>query len=485
MYSLAHVYPSERKDGLADQLQKVGSVAVITAPIKTDTKSEFTRVLSFLQKNSASVNSIEELIGENHMDLSLIVSVLASVGWNQNDDIFMPAELWKAKSTAAHKPINDMHDSTVILGHMIESYAVDKAGAPFHIGPSGSVSGNIDDADFDIEVAGVLYSGLEELSDRISEILTKAMAGEIFVSMEAWFPKFAYGLLDGNTGVTHVVERNENTAFLTKHLRIFGGSGVYQGHRVGRILQDFIFGGKGIVNEPANPESVIRLVANKTAAFENTDLEKLSEGGVEGMTEKEIQALKDKLEQAETGLQEKDKAIVELQAGADKVTELNGKIEEMTSTATESDEKLTALETKKAEIEKDLAETTERADKAESELSDIRKQEKGRERFAQLSEVRDVEDKEVTMAELAEMSDDEFIRLMKYAGPVKADAEETDKESNEEDDNVASASEALDNVDETNEADLQGGNETQEDVDAEGYLALAAGLFGRTVKNDK
>lgn len=483
MHTLAHIYAAEQEAGLADQLKRSGSVATVTAPIQLGPKADFAKVLAFLQRNLASVQSIEELIGDDQADLSLIVSVLASVGWNDNDDVFTPAELWKSRGTAAHKPINDMHDEQTILGHMIESYAVDK---------SGDKLDDMPDEDFDVEVAGVLYSGLDELAERVAEIIAKAQTNEIFVSMEAWFPRFGYGLIDPATGTTHIVERDEATAFLTKHLRIYGGTGEYEGYRVGRVLQDFVFGGKGIVDQPANPESVIRVAAIKAAAsssFENTNLETLSEGGVTGMTEKEIQALQEELKTAKAGIEAKDAAIAKLTDELGKASESVSKVEELTGAVAEAAERIKALEDEKAENEKNLAEVTERAEKAEAELVEIQKAAKAKERLVKLAEVREVEDEKATLADIADMDDGEFERLLKYAGPAKAEEEEPEKEEEvepepekeeeaEAKEETEAATAALDDVDEPNEPDFQGGNETPEEVEAEGFLALAHGLLG-------
>jgi uncharacterized coiled-coil protein SlyX len=54
-----------------------------------------------------------------------------------------------------------------------------------------------------------------------------------------------------------VVARNETSAFLTKHLRVYGGKGEYEGYKVGRLLRNISFSGKGLVNKPANPRSII------------------------------------------------------------------------------------------------------------------------------------------------------------------------------------------------------------------------------------
>jgi len=478
MRTLDKIYDSEREAGLADLLSQTGSMAIITSPLKLNSDANFAKVLAFLQKNLASVQSVEELVGVEQEDLSLIVSVLASVGWNKNDDIFTPEELWKARGTAIHKPINDMHDSNTILGHMIESYAVDK---------SGNRLTDMPDTDYDVEVAGVLYSGLEELSERIGEILTKAQTNEIFVSMEAWFPTFGYGLIDPLTGTTHVIERTEATAFLTKHLRIYDGTGEYEGYRVGRVLQNFVFGGKGIVDKPANPESVIRVAAATSSNFENSNLETLSEGGVTSMTETEIQAMQEKLDKAEADVKSKDAEIAKLTEELTNANELVSKVEELTSTITEINEKLEALEGEKTESDKNLTEATDRAEKAETELAVIRKTGIAKNRLAKLSEVRDVENQEETLSDLIDMDDNEFERLLKYAGPVKAEETKEEVEVKEDEEVVSeteteteAATAALDEVVESkDDPDFQGGTETVEETEAEGFLALAHSLLDR------
>jgi hypothetical protein len=86
--------------------------------------------------------------------------------------------------------------------------------------------------------------------------------GEWFVSMECFFRGFDYGL-EYPDGVQRVVARNEETAWLTKHLLQYGGDGVYVDEKTGaevklsRVLRNITFSGKGLVRKPANDESVI------------------------------------------------------------------------------------------------------------------------------------------------------------------------------------------------------------------------------------
>ena len=74
--------------------------------------------------------------------------------------------------------------------------------------------------------------------------------------MECLFPDFDYALANEN-GETKIVKRDEESAFLTKHLRSYGGDGKYEDYKVGRLLRNLSFSGKGLVSKPANPRSVI------------------------------------------------------------------------------------------------------------------------------------------------------------------------------------------------------------------------------------
>lgn len=513
-----HIFEAEKADGLEQVLSDSaktrpdGSVAYATtvvAPAVHSDRSDFSEVIAFLQRNLASVTSVEELLGMDQPDLALIVSVLVSTGWNKNDDVFVPGELWAARKTPINKPMNDMHDDTRILGHIVDSYPVDKAG--------GRIDENLEPVpdDFDIEVAGVLYRALPSLSDRIDQIIDKANSGEMFVSMEAWFTDFDYSLLNPETGETEVLERKESTAFMTKHLRIYGGSGMFMNYRIGRVLKNIIFGGQGFVEDPANVDSVIRVAANQM-------VDANSEGGVTGM-EQELKDLQAKLEEATAALEEKDAKIVELES-------LSEKVEELTNSVTEAEEANKTLAEEKTEVESKLAEVTERAEKAESELEEIRKTEMARERMAKLSEVREVEDEDATLAELKEMSDETFELIMKYAGTAKSEeeveeveeeateaseeveeeevkeeetteaeaeteeeepkaeeeeakAEEEEVEESEEEESEAEA--ALAEAEEEDDPDFQGGTESKEDDKAKVAIATAYALLGQEQKEEE
>jgi len=227
------IYSAEQNDGISDLLER--SRANIECKFSISKDISFDSLIKELTK-AGDFQSVKDLIGQDEPDLALIVSILVSAGWNLNDDVFLPAELWKARHTPKHKPINNEHDETVILGHIIDSKAVDKTGKEIIYTQDTPIPDQ-----FDIEVAGVLYKSLPQIKDKVSNLLDQASKGELFVSMECWFDDLAYAIQDkSSTGNIQVIERKEDTAFLTKHLRVYGGTGEYKGYKIGRVLKNIV-----------------------------------------------------------------------------------------------------------------------------------------------------------------------------------------------------------------------------------------------------
>ena len=143
-----------------------------------------------------------------------------------------------------------MHNENDIIGHITGSYVVDRDGNP--------IDDDTQPDDFDIITEAVLYNSWTdpENRQRMNQIIAEIEEGKWFVSMECLFAGFDYALLDGS-GNAKLLERNEGSAFLTKHLRAYGGNGEYEGYKIGRSLRQISFSGKGLVSKPANPRSVI------------------------------------------------------------------------------------------------------------------------------------------------------------------------------------------------------------------------------------
>jgi hypothetical protein len=226
-------------------------------------------------------------------DLLYIKSVLVSTGANKNDDVFLPEEMWSAKSSPILKPVNWEHNTgreltleesetrpneivvgNQIIGVMYNTYVTDENGVIISEEKSKASDFEIPKS-FHIVDESVIYKGLYPKA--AARIESGAKESKLFVSMEAWFSDYDY--LVG----TKVVARNEETAFLEDTLKANGGNGTFGNDKVKRILRNIVFGGKGIVARPANEPSIIQSVTHEpTSAKINSAIAKNIIGNIEG-----------------------------------------------------------------------------------------------------------------------------------------------------------------------------------------------------------
>lgn len=231
------IYESEKNDGL----EKAVANNISVCEVKLHITNVFDKGL---EKARASLSP--ENIG-----LYKVPSILASVGWNKNTDVFLPEELFNARSTPVNKPFNYMHKESDIIGHTIASYVFTQDGELWLENQCPTVP-------FDIIDDSVIYTIYEEPEniERINKIIAEIEEGKWFVSMECVFPNFDYAFINSD-GTHEIVTRNKETAFLTKYLKSYGGPGQFNGKAIGRVLRNFVFSGKGLVDRPANERSII------------------------------------------------------------------------------------------------------------------------------------------------------------------------------------------------------------------------------------
>jgi len=238
------IYPQEILDGLSEKVQSSASVALeseilIDSDMAHPNKEEIEKTLAGYGFSNP-----------DQIDLFYLNSVLVSTGWNKNDDVFDASEAWAARDTPVDKQFNYMHDESDIIGHITGSMVVDRNG--------NKIDSEEPPQQFDIITSAVLYKSWSdpELRERMSQLISEIEDGKWAVSMECLFSDFDYSVVSPDGGMK-VVARNETSAFLTKHLRVYGGKGEYEGYKVGRLLRNISFSGKGLVNKPANPRSII------------------------------------------------------------------------------------------------------------------------------------------------------------------------------------------------------------------------------------
>ena len=425
------IYQSEIESGLSDLIQN-NTVAYCAQANLHKGSIEAAKVVI----NDADV--LEKIVAQNkdQMDLYYLESILVSTGWNKNDDVFSAQETWAARNTPEDKQFNFMHNEDDIIGHITGSYVVDRDGG--RLGPD-----SIAPDQFDIVTQAVLYTSWsgEEKRERMKKIIAEIEEGQWFVSMECLFPAFDYALQTAE-GQTKIIERNEASAFLTKHLRAYGGEGVYENYRIGRLLRNLAFSGKGLVSKPANPRSII---LDKNDLFDESKSQILTISSIKEINmsdvDKQVEDLRAELAQAKEANEAlKEKVLAEQQA------EFESKIQELEATIAEQAESLTAKDatiTEQAEAikngEKDMKEKME-------ELRDMKKKEAMMKRKAQLEEAGlDSEEASATVESFDGVDDQAFEAVVAVMKKKYADMHgDKDKKDKEEKDAKAEIEEELD-----------------------------------------
>lgn len=247
------IYDSEKS--IASLLEEKKSVAYIVQVQEGSVNTDIIDKALALGEKTCGTNLNQE-------DLFYIKTIMVTTGMNLNMDVFLADHTWAARTSPEDKPLNLNHDEKHIVGHITSNCVVDF---------SGNVIANDSETypqDFHIVTSAVVYKKWsdKDLQSRMNEVIASIKDGKKFVSMEAYFNDFDYFLVADNS--SQVVARNNDTAYLTKYLSCYGGNGVYNGRRVGRVLKNITFSGKGLVDNPANPQSIIlshddRSVANR------------------------------------------------------------------------------------------------------------------------------------------------------------------------------------------------------------------------------
>jgi hypothetical protein len=468
MTNAIKVFKREVSDGVAEAVKAQASIAYCTQA------TEFIQPTGIVDQKLS--NFAHKVIAENkdQIDLFYLESVLVSTGWNKNDDVFLREPTWAARNTPEDKQFNFMHNENDIIGHITGSYVLDKDGKRVTAAEEAPQQ-------FDIITQAVIYNSWSDPENkaRMEQILAEIKAGKWFVSMECLFAGFDYAITD-DKGKASLVERNEASAFLTKHLRSYGGTGEYEGYKVGRALRSIAFSGKGLVAKPANPRSVI--FANKSVAAFNADdkdIKKTFSG------EKKMADENKQLEQAFADLKaarEEAKAF-KLEWEAAKAKEIADKVKAFESTIAAKDTEITALKASikvgedavKATEAKVVAETAKvtvaeeatkavqtKLDEANKTIADAAKAAKTVARKAALVKAGIEADKiDAFIKNFEELPDAAFDSVVAAFPPAKDGKSKEEKEENKKGEASATTPEITEGL-ETSEASLVEGEEEDE-----------------------
>jgi hypothetical protein len=413
---------------------------------------------------------------------------LVSTGWNKNDDVFDLEETWGAKDTPVDKQFNFGHDESDIIGHITGSIVLDE---------DGNEVQNISNIDkFDIATSAVLYNSwtTPELRDRMENLIAEIEEGKWFVSMECLFNNFDYALITPE-GEKKVVSRDEASAFLTKHLRAYGGTGKYEGYAIGRLLRNIAFSGKGLVSNPANPRSVI---LNDVSPFASARAEEITNSNINMENKDMSEVLKEQIDElkAELAQAHETQNALKAEITQQKDEEFQSKTEAFEATVSEQETAVTeaqaaveAAEAKIAELEEAIAKKDEELAAANEKIEAHEAEKKLFARKSLLLEAGlDNEEVEEAIERFAEAGDEMFEEVvsliaLKKKGELppwlKKDEEDDEKkegmkkkaEVEAEEVETEEADEA--EAEETDEAEVEAEAEILEEVEEEAEAVLA------------
>lgn len=432
--------------------------------------------------NKHNVKHIKSLASVNDGDLYYVQSILVSSDWNKNDDIFDKAEVWAAKNTPEDKPTNLEHNENDIVGHITSNWPITDDGILID---ENTPVDNLPEK-FHILTGSVIYKAFSatELQQRAQKLISEIETGKKYVSMECLFNNFDYGLINKSTGEYKILPRNEDTAYLTKYLRAYGGVGEHENYKIGRVLRNITFSGKGFVDKPANPDSVIFTKNMFTQASEKNLAEKIEDFSEPGVSNNQlnlnVETITMNLEQEITELKatiaslEQDNA-----AKADLINNYVSELEAMKQTKEETtkayDETMKTHQEallENEQLKKDLEDTKKTIEAYQAKEAERAKQEMMAKRMASLTDLGvDAESAEATVNKFESLDDEAFAAITQLlASSVQSLAKKTEKKEDEEkeeakNDVAGKEEEKEEEKDSPKQAEL--GKKTKSSVDAE------------------
>ncbi len=263
-----NIFSWERDDGVADLVIASASLVAETTLRPLEISRGYDKGLvekAFAGYGMAGISS--------DYDLYYLRDIMATAGvTNANGDHLPIEEVWQAVVSAVNKPFNFNHDFSDICGHIISSEATND---DLEVIKADTDVASLPDK-FHVVTSSVLYRnyGDDDRKKLMASTIEEIQAGEWSVSMECLLHGFDYRVVDPE-GIATIVARTEESAWLTKYLRAYKGTGVFADKKSGitygveRYLRNIVFCGKGFTKKPANPESII--LGSKTPQIQEND----------------------------------------------------------------------------------------------------------------------------------------------------------------------------------------------------------------------
>ena len=319
--------------------------------------------------------------------------------------------------------------------------------------------------------------------------------------MECFFKGFDYGILNASTNEYKILARNEETAHLTKFLKAYGGIGQHEDYKIGRVLRNITFTGKGFVDKPANVDSIIftnHLVSEVTASNKQEKNDEILESGVfisqSNNNSETITMSSAQPEQEVAVAEEITTPVVDTTVLAAEITQLQeantklsttlseltqAKDAEILSIKEEAAKKMEMMEQEKKKMEEEKTKMKAELDAVEEVLAGYRtkeqemmKKEKMMKRKASLTEQGVDEETAASVIEKFESMTDEAFEAMTvvFATMHKKDEDKKEKEAKAtEDENTTEATvdaSILETAEVENEVNLSVGGEVESEIDS-------------------
>lgn len=420
-------------------------------------------------------------VDTSHYNSMEVTCTMTSTGFNKNDHYFIPSILYSKKETPKYQMVDWEHDTSFPIGCISDTYIVDFDGNEVN---AADIKIN-ENLNFDLDAKLIIWKGY--FPEDAEKVVDKKKNENLCVSMEALVYDFLIAVYNAETKETKYVELNNDTSFMLKYMKNFGGSGYYKQYRLGMAFVDYVFSGIGLTTDPANPRSKIKEIVDENikVAKQNKNFDKENKencvdvnnddnlcsvlGDKEKMDKKELdEKIAAKEAELESLKAELEKVSKEAKESADKVVESAKTIEQLNKIA----EDIKAASAKKLEdtvkeydvkLSSMVAEKTA-SDKRIAELSTKIKNDERKAKATTLAV-------EIPEAELLAFTDDAFEAVLKYSVKKEQKVEEV-KKANEE------IVVEVEKVEEKKEAVVEVIKEEKKDTENKELVAQVASLIG-------
>lgn len=235
------------------------------APIYLEAPITVNKETTLLRERASSIIDLpkDEM---KQLDLMYFTAIFVSSGENLNHAFFEPVELVMAENTIVNKALDIEHKEKEIIGHLYDRVFITEKGEVLNLEELKALDKSaLNGSSMHIAIAGIIYK------NRFPEVAQEVADQKWKVSMEAYYKDFdiKIGTLVLTRKEAEVMGVNLESSNINNVIGKVGkvikdGKEIASGV-ISRVLRTITFSGCGIVENPANPPSVILEVATHKA----------------------------------------------------------------------------------------------------------------------------------------------------------------------------------------------------------------------------